>query len=131
MATVEVNDTNSTSKTITEHNVEVFADLVGDHNPVHLDEEFAATTRFGRRIAHGMLSAGLISSAIANGWPGAIYLEQSLRFRAPVYLGDTVTATVIVTAVRPTKPIVTFRTECHNQEGTLLVEGEAVCLIPE
>jgi acyl dehydratase len=131
MSPVQVNETYSTRKTITERDVEVFADLVGDHNPVHLDEEFAATTRFGRRIAHGMLSAGLISAAIANGWPGAIYLEQSLRFSAPVYLGDRVTATVIVTAVRPNKPIVTFRTECHNQDNTLLLEGEAICLIPD
>ena len=110
--------------------VETFADLVGDHNPLHLDEAFAATTRFGRRIAHGMLSAGFISAAIANGWPGAIYLSQALQFRAPVYLDDTITARVTVTAVRPDKPIVTFRTVCLNQDDTLVLEGEAVCLIP-
>jgi 3-hydroxybutyryl-CoA dehydratase len=128
---VQLNDSFTTTKTITARDVELFADLVDDHNPVHLDEAFAATTRFGRRIAHGMLSAGLISAAIANGWPGAIYLSQTLQFRAPVYLGDTVTAKVIVTRVRGDKPIVTYRTECHNQDDTLLLEGEAVCLVPE
>jgi 3-hydroxybutyryl-CoA dehydratase len=127
---VKVSDSHSISKTITARDVETFADLVGDHNPVHLDEAYAASTRFGRRIAHGMLSVGLISAAIANGWPGAIYLSQKLQFRAPVFLGDTVTATVTITAVRPDKAIVTYRTECYNQDGALLIEGEAVCLLP-
>jgi acyl dehydratase len=128
---VQVSDSHATTRTITAHDVEVFADLVGDHNPVHLDEAFAATTRFGRRIAHGMISAGLISAAIAAGWPGAIYLNQTLRFRAPVFLDDTITASVTVTAVRHDKPIATFCTECYNQDNTLLIEGEAVCLIPD
>lgn len=118
------------SKKITARDAEVFADLVGDHNPVHLDEAFAATTRFGRCIAHGMFSAGLISAAIASGWPGAIYLSQALQFRAPVYLGDTVTARVTAIAVRADKPIITFTTECYNQDNILLIEGEAVCLVP-
>jgi 3-hydroxybutyryl-CoA dehydratase len=77
-----------------------------------------------------MISAGLISAAIANGWPGSIYLSQTLQFRAPVYLDDTVTATATVSAVRSDKPIVTYRTECHKQDGTLVLEGEAVCLVP-
>jgi 3-hydroxybutyryl-CoA dehydratase len=127
---VQVGDSNSFTREITARDIETFADLVGDHNPVHMDEEYAATTRFGRRIAHGMLSAGLISAAIANGWPGAIYFSQTLQFRAPVYLGDTVTTQVTITTVRSDKPIVTFRTVCHNQDDTLVIEGEAVCLIP-
>jgi acyl dehydratase len=127
---VKIKDSHTITQTISAREIEVFADLVGDHNPVHLDQAYAATTRFGRRIAHGMLSAGLISAAIANGWPGAIYLGQTLQFRAPVYLGDTVIATATVVAVRSDKPVVTYRTECHNQDGTLLLEGEALCLVP-
>jgi len=127
---VQVGDSHTTTKTITAETIAAFADLVGDHNPVHLDEAFAATTRFGRRIAHGMISAGLISAAIANGWPGSVYLSQTLQFRAPVYLDDTVTAQVTVTTVRPDKPIVTYRARCHNQDNVLVLEGEAVCLVP-
>lgn len=126
----QIGDSHTITKKITDRDIETFADLVGDHNPVHLDEAYAAATRFGRRIAHGMISAGLISATIANGWPGAIYLSQTLHFRAPVYLDDTVTARVAITAVRPDKPIVTYRTECHNQDDVLIVEGEAICLVP-
>jgi acyl dehydratase len=127
---VQVGDSHTIARQITAREVETFADLVGDHNPIHLDEAHAATTRFGRRIAHGMISAGLISAAIANGWPGAIYLSQTLEFRAPVFLDDTVTAKVTVTAVRSDKPIVTYRTECYNQEDKLVLEGQAFCLVP-
>ena len=127
---VQVGDSHSFTREITARDIETFADLVGDHNPVHMDEAYAATTRFGRRIAHGMLSAGLISATIANRWPGAIYLSQMLQFRAPVYLGDTITTQVTITTVRSDKPIATFRTVCHNQDDTLVVEGEAICLIP-
>jgi 3-hydroxybutyryl-CoA dehydratase len=130
MPSIQVGDSHTTSKTITAREVEIFADLVGDHNPLHLDEAYAATTRFGRRIAHGMIAAGLISATIATGWPGSIYLSQSLQFRAPVYLGDTVTAIATVTTVRQDKPIATYRTECFNQEKTLVLEGEAVCFVP-
>lgn len=126
----QIGDSHTTTKKITAPDVETFADLVGDHNPVHLDEAFAAATRFGRRIAHGMISAGLISATIANGWPGSIYLSQTLQFRAPVYLDDTVTAMITVVAARADKPIVTYRCECHKQDGTLVLEGEAVCLVP-
>ncbi len=116
---------------ITDEMVVAFADLVGDHNPVHLDEAFAATTRFGRRIAHGMLVAGLISSVIATDLPGpgSVYLSQTLRFKAPVYLGDTITVHVEVVKRREDKPIVTLRTICTNQDGKTVIEGEAVTLV--
>jgi acyl dehydratase len=127
---VQVGDSHTITRQITARDIETFADLVGDHNPIHLDETHAATTRFGRRIAHGMISAGLISAAIANGWPGAIYLSQTLEFRAPVFLDDTVTAKVTVTAVRSDKPVATYRTECYNQEDQLVLEGQALCLVP-
>lgn len=125
---LKVGDTASVTKTITDEDIRAFADLTGDHNPVHLDDEFAMTTRFGRRIAHGMLSAGLISSVLANKLPGsgAVYLSQSLSFVAPVYPGDTVTARVTVLKVREDKPIVTLETVCTNQRDEPVIRGEAV-----
>ena len=118
------------SKTITDEDVRAFAELTGDHNPVHLDEAYAATTRFGRRIAHGMLSASLVSAVIANHLPGrgSVYLSQTLQFVAPVFLGDTVTARVAVMKVREDKPIITLETICTNQRGEQLLKGEAVVL---
>lgn len=107
--------------------VRAFADLSHDHNPIHLDDTYAAQTSFGRRIAHGMLSAAYISSVLGGDLPGpgAIYLGQTLRFVAPVYLGDTLMVTLEVVAVRAEKRIVTLRTECRKQDGALAVTGEA------
>ena len=123
-------DTAEFSKTITDEDVRAFADLTGDHNPVHLDEQYANNTRFKRRVAHGMLTASLISSVLANKLPGegTVYLSQSLKFVAPVYLDDTVTARVTVTGIREDKPIATLETVCLNQRGETLVKGEAVVL---
>jgi 3-hydroxybutyryl-CoA dehydratase len=128
---LKIGDTASMTKTITDDDIRAFADLTGDHNPVHLDDEFAATTRFGRRIAHGMLSAGLISAVLANKLPGTgtVYLSQTLSFVAPVYPGDTVTASVTVMKVREDKPIVTLETVCTNQRDEPVLRGEAVVLI--
>jgi len=119
------------TRTVTDEMVVAFADLVGDHNPVHLDEAFAATTRFGRRIAHGMLVAGLISTVLASDLPGpgTVYLSQTLQFKAPVYLGDTITVTVEVVKARGDKPIITLATVCTNQDGKPVIEGEAVVLV--
>ena len=116
------------SRTVTEHDIELFAEVSGDHNPVHLDEEYAANTPFGGRIAHGILSASFISAVIGNDLPGrgAIYLGQTLKFLAPVRIGDTITASVEVIALREEKRIVTLRTDCTNQHGTLVLTGEAV-----
>ncbi|HEY6073550.1 MAG TPA: MaoC family dehydratase [Anaerolineales bacterium] len=123
-------DRASRSLTITDDMIRTFADLTGDHNPVHLDDAYAAGTRFGRRIAHGMIAAGLISATLANELPGpgSVYLSQSLQFKAPVFPGDTITATVEVRQVRPDKLIVTLSTRCMNQEDVLVLEGEAVIL---
>lgn len=125
-------DSAEVSKTISDEDVRAFAELTGDRNPVHLDEEYAAATRFGRRIAHGMLGASLISTVLASELPGpgSVYLSQTLRFTAPVYLGDTVTARVTVKHVREDKPVVTLETVCTNQRGERVVEGEAVVLVP-
>ncbi|HKS26713.1 MAG TPA: MaoC family dehydratase [Pyrinomonadaceae bacterium] len=128
---LQVGDTDSLTKTITDDDIRAFADLTTDHNPVHLDDEFAKTTRFGRRIAHGMLGAGLISAVLANKLPGTgtVYLSQSLNFVAPVYPGDTITARVTVTKVREDKPIVTLETVCTNQRDEPVIRGEAVVLV--
>ncbi len=128
---LKVGDSAEISKTIGDEDVRAFAELTGDRNPVHLDEEYAAGTRFGRRIAHGMLGASLISAVLANELPGrgTVYLSQTLRFTAPVFLGDTVNARVTVKHVRDDKPVVTLETVCTNQRGERVVEGEAVVLV--
>ncbi len=111
--------------------IRLFADLSGDHNPVHLDDAYARTTRFGRRIAHGMIAAGLISATLANDLPGpgTVYLSQTLQFKAPVFPGDTITTIVEVKSIRPDKPIVTLATFCKNQDGKVVLEGEAIVLV--
>jgi 3-hydroxybutyryl-CoA dehydratase len=124
-------DTASLAKTISDKDIRAFADATGDRNPLHLDVEFAKQTRFGRRVAHGMLSASLISAVIASEMPGqgSIYLGQTLQFVAPVFLGDTVTARVTVSAVREDKPILTLETVCTNQRNEVVIKGEATVLI--
>jgi len=130
MSTIKPGDSASRTLTISDEMIRSFADLTGDHNPVHLDDAFASTTRFGRRIAHGMIAAGLISATLANELPGpgTVYLSQQLRFKAPVYPGDTITATVEVRDIRPDKPIITLATVCTNQDGTVVLDGDAVVL---
>ena len=127
----EIGEQAGLTKTITEADVMAFAGLVGDTNPLHLDDAYARQTRFGRRIAHGMLTAGLISAVLGTQLPGlgAIYLSQTLKFLAPVYLGDIITATVQVIAWRPDKRIVTLKTRCSNQEGQEVLIGEAVLMM--
>ena len=115
-------------RTITEDDIERFAEVSGDHNPVHLDAEYAARTPFGGRIAHGILSAAFISAVLGNDLPGpgTIYLGQTLKFLAPVRIGDTITASVEGITVREEKRIVTLRTDCTNQNGAVVLTGEAV-----
>ena len=127
-----VGDAAEMSKTITESDVMLFAGITGDFNPVHVDAVAAARSRFGGRIAHGMLSAGLISAVIAMRLPGpgSIYLSQSLRFTRPVRIGDTVTAQVVVAAVNAEKRRLTLTTVCRNQDGDTVLEGEALILVP-
>lgn len=119
--------------TVTDAMLRAFADLTGDHNPVHLDEAVAAKSRFGGRIAHGMLSAGFISAAIATRLPGpgTIYLSQSLKFTRPVRIGDTVTTRVEVAEVMAAERRVRLRTRCVNQQGKTVVDGEALVMVPE
>jgi len=124
-------DTASLSRTITDEDIRAFADVTGDHNPLHLDEDFAKQTRFGKRIAHGMLCASLISAVIANELPGrgSIYLGQTFKFVAPVFLGDTVTARVTVVSIREDKPILKLETICTNQRDEVVIRGEATVMV--
>ena len=130
---IEIGQTASLSKTITDADVRAFAELSGDTNPVHLDDEFARHTRFGRRIAHGMLAASLMSAVLGLKvpGPGAIYLHQDLDFRRPVYIDDHLTAVVEVTQVRADKPIITLATKCYNQNDEVVLEGTAIVLVEQ
>jgi len=119
------------AKTVTEADILMFAGVSGDTNPVHLNEEYARETMFKGRIAHGMLSAALISTVLGTRLPGpgAIYMTQNLRFRAPVRIGDTVTARVTVTELFPEKRRVAVKTECRV--GSLVViDGDALLMVP-
>lgn len=125
-----IGDTAEITKTIEQADIDAFAGVTGDHNPVHVDEEFAKTTRFGRRIAHGMLTASLISSVLANKLPGegSVYLGQTLQFVAPVFPGDEITARVTVKEIREGKPILKLETICINQREEIVIRGEATVL---
>ena len=122
----------SVTREVSEEDVRRFASISGDDNPIHLDEEFARASRFGRRIAHGMLIGSYISAAIGTRLPGrgAVYLSQSLSFKAPAFVGEAVTVVLTVKASRSDKPILVLDTRCLGPRGDLLVEGEAVVMMP-
>ena len=121
----------SLTKTVTEADVATFAELIGDYNPIHTDDEYARKSRFGKRLAHGVFTGGLISAVLGNHLPGpgCIYLSQQLEFLAPVFIGDTITAVVEVTSWRPEKRIITFKTDAYNQEERQVVTGKSVLLV--
>ena len=123
-----VGDKASLSKVFTEEDVVKYSEISTDTNPIHLDESYASSTVFGKRVVHGMLVASMFSALIGVELPGegSIYLGQSLSFKAPVSIGDQVTASVEIVRIRDDKPIVTLRTICINNEGQVLIEGEAV-----
>ena len=127
-----VGQTAEYSKQVSDDDVMSFARITGDFNAVHVDETAAKRTRFGGRIAHGMLSAGLVSAAIANELPGAgsIYLAQTMRFTAPVRINDTITVTLTVTELL-SKNRVKLSTVCHNQNGETVLDGEATIMVDE
>ena len=117
--------------TITDADVHAFADITGDHNPLHLDEAFAQTTRFKGRIVHGMLTASYFSTVLAMlPGPGTIYLSQSLYFRAPVRIGDTVEAQITVAEIVAEKGRVLMKTVCRVGD-TVVLDGEATALVPK
>ena len=128
---IQVGQAAEMAKTVTETDIALFAGVTGDFNPVHIDAVEAGKSRFGERIAHGMLSAGFISAVLGTRLPGtgSIYLSQSLRFTKPVRIGDTVTTRVEVLEVIATKRRVRLATTCRNQNGETVVEGEAVVMV--
>lgn len=130
----EIGRTASFSKTISESDIFTFAGLTGDMNDVHINSEYAKTTIFGERIAHGMLVAGLISTVLGMKMPGCgtVYLEQKLEFCAPVKIGDTVTAKVEITEhLNASKGIIRLKTEVIKQPEDVVIRGYAVVQVPE
>lgn len=113
-------------KTLTEGDVHLFAGLTGDQNPLHVDAAFAAGTRFGRRLVHGALISGFVSAALTRLGTGHVYVSQQIRFRQPVFIGDTVTATAQVVEKLPDRQRLRIATTCTNQRGEVVSEGEAV-----
>lgn len=128
---IEVGMSATFEKMLGDDEVQQFAELTGDNNPVHLDDEFAKGTMFKARIAHGMLTASLISNILGTKLPGtgAIYMSQSVRFRAPVLIGDTVLVTVTVTEMNEKRRTVTMKCECHVGDK-LVLDGEAKAMVP-
>ncbi len=114
--------------TITEEDIQVFGKLSGDYNPVHFNQEWAENTMFRGRIAHGVLIAAFISTAIGMHLPGpgTVYMSQSMRFMGPVRIGDTITARVEVISLNDEKQRVTLKTTCTNQKGKVVLDGEAL-----
>jgi 3-hydroxybutyryl-CoA dehydratase len=130
---LKIGDVFTTKRLVTDELIRAFAEVSGDYNPIHLDEEFAKNTPFGKRIAHGMLSGAFISAVLGNEFKDAkiVYLSQTMKFTAPVYIGDTVTTTATITNIREDKPIVTCETVCTNQNSEMLVTGESKIMILE
>lgn len=129
---LQINDSGSFTKTITEKDVFAFADVSGDFNPLHIDEEYAKKTRFGRRVAHGILMAGIISTVLGGEIPGVgtVFVELHIRFLKPVFIGDTVTANAIVTEIINPKRM-RLMVYCVNQDGADVAIGNAVVIPPE
>ena len=132
-ADLKIGQSAERTKVMTEALVNAYAELTGDFSPVHVDEEAAKKTRFGTRIAHGMLSAGFLSAVIGMDLPGpgTIWVKQELRFKQPVKLGDTITWRVEVRELFPEKKRATLSTLCRNQRGEVVIEGEGTILLLE
>jgi acyl dehydratase len=114
------------TRTVTAHEVELYAQITGDRNPLHFDADFAARTRFGRLVAQGGIASGMLNALVAMDLPGpgTVFLSQTLTYKAPTYLGDTLTAEIEVLSVKPDKPVCQLRATITNQDGTVLLEGE-------
>jgi acyl dehydratase len=114
------------SKTVTARDVELYAEITGDRNPLHFDAAFAAGTRFGRLVAQGGITSGMLNALVAMDLPGpgTVFMSQSLKYLAPTYLGDTLTAEVEVLSLKPDKPVCQLKATITNQDGTVVLEGE-------
>ena len=132
-ADLKIGQSAERTKTMTEALVNAYAELTGDFSPVHVDDAAAAKTRFGTRIAHGMLSAGFLSAVIGMDLPGpgTIWVAQALKFKQPVKLGDTITWRVEVKELFAEKKRATLSTVCRNQRGETVIEGEGTILLLE
>lgn len=130
---ISVGATFTATKKITDEVIRTFADLSGDYNPIHIDDEFAVKTRFGRRIAHGMISGALLSTVLGTefGEKQVVYMSQTMKFVSPVFVDDTITATATITHIREDKPVVTVETVVAKEDGTVVVRGEAALLVYE
>lgn len=130
--TISLNDSGSFTKTITEKDVFAFADASGDQNPLHIDEEYAKKTRFGQRVAHGILMAGIISTVLGGEIPGlgTIFVELHIRFLKPVFFGDTITANALVSEIINPKRL-RLMVYCVNQDGNDVAIGNAIVIPPE
>ena len=129
---LQVGDAVEFSKTLSESDIYQFAGITGDLNPVHINQAFAERTYFKQRIAHGMLTASFISTCIGMHLPGpgTVYLSQDIQFKAAAFIGDTITARVEVIEILAEKKRVRLKTTCARQDGTLLLEGEALVSPP-
>ena len=130
---MKLGDSASFTKTVSEHDVYTYAGVSGDFNPAHVNEVEAQKGMFGKRIAHGMLSAGFISTVLGTQLPGpgTIYMGQELRFTKPVFFGDTITATVTVAELIPEKNSAILDTVCTNQNGEVVIKGKATVMPPK
>ncbi|MEJ2336179.1 MAG: MaoC family dehydratase [Gemmatimonadales bacterium] len=126
---MKVGDTASRSLTLTAEHVATFAELTGDYNPLHFDEDFASKTKFGRLVVQGGLTTGLLHALVAMDLPGpgTVFLSQDWKFTAPVFIGDTITAQAEVTSVHATKPVCQLSIRVLRQEDEVVLEGEAWC----
>ncbi|MFN0072689.1 MAG: MaoC family dehydratase [Chloroflexota bacterium] len=132
---LRVGQTAERTKTVSEADLRAFAEITGDYNPLHFDDDFAARTRFGRRVAQGGIAAGLFNALVAMDLPGAgtVFMSQSLNYRAPAYLGDTLTARVEVLSLKADKPVCQLKFEVINQDGQGILDGEGwtYTMLPE
>lgn len=129
---IKIGMSESYSQTITDADVKAFAGISGDRNPVHMDEEYAQTSRYKKRIAHGMISSSFFSALFGTKLPGpgCVYVNQTLSFKRPVYIGDTITASIIVTEIDETKNRVLFDTVC-KVKNKVVIDGKAELYIPK
>ena len=133
MENFKIGQTASMSKTISEFDVYAFAGISGDFNPVHIDEVYASNSMFKRRVAHGMLTAGFLSTVLGTKLPGvgSVYISQTLKFTAPVYIGDTITATCTINEILYERNRIILNCTVKNQDGKEVLAGQAVMLIPK
>ena len=121
------------SRTVTETDIVMFAGLSGDYNPVHVDQEYAGNTRFGQRIAHGLLTTSFLSRLLGMELPGkgSVFLEQTLKFLKPVFIGDTITASAEILEIDSDRRILRLETICRKQDNTVVLQGEAKMMMPK